>query len=109
MLTQAIDDLRASFNPILKNSPAQRVCLFGSRARGDAAQESDVDLLIVADTRRPFVERFKDFTGILAASPAAVEMLVYTPEEFRGMVSRGNGFIMKAIEEGTILYERSAR
>jgi hypothetical protein len=39
------------------------------------------------------------FEPIFENSPAPVEMLVYTPEEFRGMASQGNGFIMKAIEE----------
>jgi hypothetical protein len=39
------------------------------------------------------------FEPIFENSPAPVEMLVYTPEEFRGMASRGNGFIMKAIKE----------
>jgi predicted nucleotidyltransferase len=99
--------LKALFGPILDNSPAQTVYLFGSRARGDFAPESDVDLIIVADTRRPFVERCKDFFGLIGASPAPVEMLVYTPEEFRSMRERENPLVMKAIEEGKLLYERS--
>jgi len=107
--TSDLTALKALFGPIFENSPAQTVYLFGSRARGDAAPESDVDLIIVADTRRPFVERFKDFYGLMEASAAPVEMLVYTPEEFRSMRERENPLVMKALEEGKVLYERSAR
>jgi uncharacterized protein len=100
--------LKDLFRPIFERSPAQTAYLFGSRARDEAAPESDVDLMIVADTRRPFVERCRDFFELIDACPAPVEMLVYTPEEFASMLERGNPFVMKAIAEGKLLYERSA-
>jgi predicted nucleotidyltransferase len=99
-------DLAAAFRPVFENSPALRVYLYGSRARGDAAPESDADLIVVADTGRPFVERFRDFTGILRDSPVAVEMMVYTQEEFERMLAAKNGFLTKAVGEGVLLYER---
>jgi len=40
-----------------------------------------VDLILVADSVRPFVERFKDFTDVLALAPK-IDLLVYTPAEF---------------------------
>jgi uncharacterized protein len=100
-------DLKALFRPIFEKSPAIKAYLFGSRARGDAAAESDVDLIIVADTGLPFVDRCKDYFGLFQASPAALEMLVYTPEEFRRMLDNDNPFLVKAMEEGKLLYERS--
>jgi predicted nucleotidyltransferase len=36
---------------------ARKVILFGSVARSDADSTSDLDLVIVADTTRPFFER----------------------------------------------------
>jgi predicted nucleotidyltransferase len=45
--------LKALFEPFFENSPAQTVYLFGSRARDDAAPESDVDLIIVVDYGHP--------------------------------------------------------
>ena len=58
-----------------------RAYLFGSYARGEAHAQSDVDLIIIAQTERPFVERFKDYLDIVQAL-APVDLLVYTPQEW---------------------------
>ena len=44
--SKLLDSIVAYFNPA-------RVILFGSRARGDAGPESDVDLLVVVDDDTP--------------------------------------------------------
>jgi len=59
--------------------------VFGSGARGEADAFSDIDLIIVADTTRPFFERFKDFAGLYDVWPR-LELLIYTPEEFALLV-----------------------
>lgn len=56
--------------------------LFGSHARGDADALSDVDLIVVAPSTRPFVDRFRDYRDVWFAAPTGVDLLVYTPEEF---------------------------
>ena len=103
-----IEEFKKLFEPVLLKTSARSAYLFGSRARGTEDPESDVDLVIVADTERPFVERCLDFMELVRVSPAPVEMLVYTPFEFRTMSERGNGFIMNVLKEGILLYERSA-
>lgn len=101
-----VEELKSLFEPVLSKTTAQKVYLFGSMARGTADEYSDVDLVIVADTERPFVERFKDFMDLLKVSPAAIEMIVYTQDEFHRMYEQNNGFILNVIEKGKILYER---
>lgn len=81
---------------------ARCAILYGSYARGTADAFSDVDLLIVHETSRPFLERFRDFIGLLDALPGT-ELLVYTPLELEAMRRRG-GLVGRAIEEGLILY-----
>jgi len=76
-----------------------RAIVFGSYARGDYDQYSDLDIIIVCDTQLPFVERFREFYQLFEL-PVATEILVYTPQEFEGMVERENPFIMQAIEYG---------
>jgi uncharacterized protein len=78
--------------------------VFGSVARGDADAFSDLDLIIVADTTRPFFERFKDFAGLYDVWPR-LELLIYTPEEFALLVEEERPFIVRALEEGVLLHE----
>ena len=104
---KTIAELKKIFQPVFSQSPADRVILFGSYARGESNFYSDIDLIIIANTNRPFVERFKDYSEVLAISPAAVEMLIYTPDEFNRMADEGNPLITKVLAEGKTLYERS--
>ena len=75
--------------------------VFGSVARGEADAGSDLDLLIVADTTRPFFERFKDFAGLYDLWPR-LDLLVYTPEELERMAAEDNPLIRQALEEGVV-------
>ena len=55
--------------------------VFGSFARDDMSQESDIDCIVVTGTELPFPERpvlFGDLRDLLPS----LEILVYTPEEF---------------------------
>jgi len=61
LLRRDLGELRRRIAPHVTR--ARKVIVFGSVARGDADAFSDLDLIIVADTTRPFFERFKDFVG----------------------------------------------
>jgi predicted nucleotidyltransferase len=91
LLLRDLPELRRRLAPHLGR--ARRAILFGSAARGDADAGSDLDLIIVVDTPRPFFERFKDFQGLYDVWPR-IELLVYTPEEFARMVAEGRPLIM---------------
>ena len=85
------------------------VLAFGSRARGDAIAESDLDLLVVSERFRamPFLARASTVLGDLDP-PFAVDLLCYTPEEFRR--KRGElGIVGLALEEGVVLPARAPR
>jgi len=88
----------------LRRYHPQKVILFGSFARGDYHAASDVDLLIIEETERPFAERVGD---VLASCDYSIplEPLVYTPEEFERMRRENNPFIEQVLREGRIIYE----
>ncbi|MFQ6099249.1 MAG: nucleotidyltransferase domain-containing protein [Armatimonadota bacterium] len=80
---------------------AERVILFGSRARDDHEPWSDADLVVVMPSSLTFVERLVDVYR--QVSPRiTMDILVYTPEEF----AAGNPVIREALKEGKVLYER---
>ena len=69
----------------------------GSRARGTAAPESDIDVIIVAPSRLPFVERGRDYLPAIRAAGVAADLLVYTPEEFERMRTEERPFVSHAM------------
>ncbi len=84
---------------------ADKAILFGSAARGDADRFSDIDLIVIKQTDRRFLDRLADV--IEAIQPDfALDVFVYTPEEFERMLDEGNPLITRAVEEGKIIYER---
>jgi len=80
----------------LRRRGVEAAYLFGSRARGSSDAESDIDLLVVTASERPFVDRFEDFPELWLGAPAAVDLLIYTPEEFAHQ-RRSNRFVRNAL------------
>jgi predicted nucleotidyltransferase len=66
--------------------------IFGSYGTKNFGRDSDVDMMLVVQTEKPFVELALDFTDTLDLVPD-MDLLVYTPEEFRNLTSEpSSGF-----------------
>ena len=85
---------------------AERVILFGSYARGMVTKDSDVDLLVVADTNLPPRERYTAVRRLVSTIPASFDIIVKTPEEYARWRSVVNHIVYFADKYGRILYER---
>ncbi len=66
---------------IVATARPQKVILFGSRGRGDARAESDIDLLVVAEDARPRAQRAAALYGALSDIIIPMDVVVYRPEE----------------------------
>jgi len=86
----------------------ERIVLFGSHARGDATETSDVDLLVVARTTNPKPKRSVPLYSLLRDYPFSKDILVYTPEEVEEYRHLRASLIHQALEEGIVLYEKQA-
>ncbi len=86
----------------------ERVYLFGSWARGEADDLSDLDVVLIKETSTPFMERLLEVSDFLPPEIGPVDILVYTPAEFAAMVEAGNAFAEMILEEGILIYEREA-
>ena len=99
-----LDDIRRAVTDVAVSLGAHQVILFGSYARGTATKHSDVDLIIVEDTKAPFLARLGKYLDPLWENlRTGVEVLVYTPEEFARM--QEGPFVRRALREGIVLYE----
>jgi predicted nucleotidyltransferase len=90
---------------ILRRYEPERIILFGSRARGEADEHSDYDVIVIKRTQRPFLERLREMVPFLVEFGRPAEILVYTPEEFEQMSETGFGWIVR--REGILLYEHT--
>lgn len=83
---------------------AQRVILFGSHARGEATEQSDVDLLIIAESDLPRFKRSRKLYKLLKPHPFGMDLVVYTPEEIEKGKRSKVSFVSTVLQEGKTLY-----
>lgn len=85
---------------------AERVILFGSYACGNATEESDVDLMIIAESSLPRFKRSRALYKLLIPHPFAMDILVYTPQEIEKGRRSTVSFVSAVMREGKTLYVR---
>lgn len=78
-----LDELAARLRVLLAGR-VLHAFVFGSYARGTADADSDVDLVLVTHTAEPWPRRANAFDDVWAQL-GPVDLLVYTPEEWREM------------------------
>ena len=88
----------------IKTYEPEKVILFGSYARREADEQSDLDLVVIKRTDKRFLERLIEVAKIVGPDFGKVDIFVYTPEEFRFMRESGNPFIENVLKEGKVLY-----
>ena len=77
MTTQEADILNQLKNKLQKRLPLSRLVLFGSRARGDADPDSDLDVLVILNT--PVGREVEDYVTDCAWEVGLVHGIVVVP------------------------------
>lgn len=80
------------------------VILFGSFAKNDINEGSDVDIIVIADFKEPFLERIKILLDLNDGVDLPLEPIGYTPEEFQKMKKHGSPFIEEVLKTCIVLY-----
>lgn len=94
---------------IAKQLQPDKIILFGSYAYGNPTPDSDVDLLVVMQTRATSRERSWSVSSLLIPRPFPVDILVRTPQEVAAESEYENSFIKNIVTEGKVLYKRRER
>ena len=88
----------------------RRIVLFGSHARGQGDERSDVDLLIVEDGPfRDEGERADEMVRLwqeLSPFRTPTDLLVFTEAEVEKWGATTNHIVAQALREGVVVYER---
>jgi predicted nucleotidyltransferase len=96
---------------IVETAKPRKVVLFGSRARGNAHPESDIDILVIEDEPfGPQRSRRKEMARLwhaLSRFDMAKDILVYAAEEADKWKNSRNHVVAHALRTGRTLYERN--
>lgn len=102
--------LRQMVETIVREVSPEAIILFGSRARGDARLNSDVDLLIIeSEPFSPQRSRRKEAARLyMALKELAIskDILLYSRDEFNRWKDSLNHVAGKAFREGRVLHGR---
>jgi len=96
-LKKAIISSYKKLNPV-------KIILFGSWCRDEEDKYSDVDIIVIYETKKRFLDRLEELY-LMWDIPVAFDILAYTPVEFEEMLKEKNPFIKKINREGEIIYE----
>jgi len=90
----------------LKLYKPEKIILFGSHAWGKPTASSDVDVLVVKESKIARRFRTTEAEKFLPKGSCPVDVLVYTPEEIEDRKNLGDFFINLILKKGRVLYEK---
>lgn len=99
----SLQNVKQRLKPFFSKHNIIKAVVFGSYARNTENRKSDLDLLLVMDTKKRFFDRYDDIPDISDYIPGMqADILIYTQEELEAISSRP--FIRNALSEGVMIY-----
>ncbi|KAF0133484.1 MAG: DNA polymerase beta domain-containing protein [Candidatus Saganbacteria bacterium] len=99
------EEIRRITDQIVEKYKPIKILLFGSCARGEITENSDIDILIIKDTSKRRIDRIKEVL-FSVDNNLPFEPLIYTPKEIKKRAKLGDFFIKNLLKEGVLLYGR---
>jgi predicted nucleotidyltransferase len=101
MAMLSIEEIKSYIIPVVEKYPIEKVILFGSYARGDASDKSDVDLVVESGGKMRNSKIFTLGGDLLVALPVRVD--VYDILE----IKESSPLYNNIKKDGIIIYENS--
>ncbi|MFA4873639.1 MAG: nucleotidyltransferase domain-containing protein [Patescibacteria group bacterium] len=87
----------------------EKIILFGSAARGELRQGSDIDMLIIKDAKGRSYDRMVEVLRLVQGAQPRLPFtpIVLTRQEYTRGLQEGRYFFRQIEKEGKVLYEPS--
>ncbi|MEM3101640.1 MAG: nucleotidyltransferase domain-containing protein [Candidatus Nitrosotenuis sp.] len=92
---ELFDRIRSFADMLKRTLPVKEIYLYGSFAKGEIHEGSDIDLLIIGDFKERLFERIGK---VLDLTDLPIEPIVYTVEEFEELRKANNSFIVEVLK-----------
>ncbi|HHT9132592.1 MAG TPA: nucleotidyltransferase domain-containing protein [Candidatus Tripitaka californicus] len=97
-------EIRSILEQLIRVYKPEKVILFGSLARGERREGTDIDLFIIKrDIPDLGVDRIRQLDTLIKYK-LATDFIVYKPQEMSQRVKLGDPFIKSILKEGKVLY-----
>ncbi len=98
--------IRKAAQKIVDEVDPEKIILFGSFAYGKPTPDSDVDLLIIMNSKLRPHARTVLVSEVLNPRPFPVDLIVRTPAEVEERLRMRDCFFEEILSRGKVLYER---
>ena len=89
---------------IVERFHPEKVILFGSHARGNARPDSDLDLIVVMESDKPFVKRTTEVRQLFYPRAFSLDLFAFTPEEMKREQEHLGTLVSMLAEDRKLLY-----
>lgn len=102
MNKELFERLKKISERLKKEYKAEKVILYGSYARREETEDSDIDLLVIAQTSEPLYKRMATAKKLIRdlRHGLPISIVVFTPKEIEKKIKYNDAFIRTIMEEG---------
>jgi predicted nucleotidyltransferase len=83
-----------------------KIILFGSLAKETLKEWSDIDLFLIKETPKRYLDRIDEVMHLVHPK-VGIDLFVLTPEEIRKALDEEDPYIQEILTEGKVLYEKT--
>ncbi|MBI4844082.1 MAG: nucleotidyltransferase domain-containing protein [Nitrospirae bacterium] len=102
---------KSLINTILKQLVSHldvvKIIQFGSYVSGKPTKDSDLDLLVILNTKEKGIKRYAMVSELLEPRKIPMDIIVKTPDEIKTREGMFDPFMRNILKTGKVLYEKT--